>query len=94
MTRLHPNLRKQTPLNFCTMKELEKVDLLFVALPHTEFMKRFGLLSPLAERIVDLSADFRLKDPAAYQKWYGVEHAQPRNSPNSSTATWNSTGRK
>jgi len=77
VTRLHPNLRKQTQLNFCTMKELEKVDLLFVALPHTEFMKRFDLLAPLAERIVDLSADFRLKDLSAYQKWYGVEHSQP-----------------
>ena len=71
VTRLHPNLRKQTQLNFCTMKELEKVDLLFVALPHTEFMKRFDLLAPLAEKIIDLSADFRLKDLSAYQKWYG-----------------------
>jgi len=48
-----------------------------VALPHTEFMKRFELLAPLAEKIVDLSADFRLKDLSAYQKWYGVEHSQP-----------------
>ncbi|MEW5909741.1 MAG: N-acetyl-gamma-glutamyl-phosphate reductase [Thermodesulfobacteriota bacterium] len=77
VTRLHPNLRKQTQLNFSTIRELEKVDLLFVALPHTEFMKRFDLLSPLAERIIDLSADFRLKDLSAYQKWYGLEHAQP-----------------
>jgi N-acetyl-gamma-glutamyl-phosphate/LysW-gamma-L-alpha-aminoadipyl-6-phosphate reductase len=77
VTRLHPNLRKQTQLNFCTLRELDKVDLLFVALPHTEFMKRFGLLSPLAEKIIDLSADFRLKDLSAYRKWYGVEHARP-----------------
>jgi N-acetyl-gamma-glutamyl-phosphate/LysW-gamma-L-alpha-aminoadipyl-6-phosphate reductase len=77
VTRLHPNLRKQTQLNFCTMKELEKVDLLFVGLPHTEFMKRFDLLAPLAGKIIDLSADFRLKDLSAFQKWYGVEHAQP-----------------
>ena len=59
------------------MKELEKVDLLFVSLPHTQSMQSFDLLSTLAERIVDLSADFRLKDPAVYQKWYGVEHAHP-----------------
>jgi N-acetyl-gamma-glutamyl-phosphate/LysW-gamma-L-alpha-aminoadipyl-6-phosphate reductase len=77
VTRLHPNLRKQTQLNFCTMKELEKVDLLFVGLPHTEFMQRFDLLAPLAGKIIDLSADFRLKDLSAYRKWYGVEHAQP-----------------
>ena len=77
VTRIHPNLRKRTSLDFCTVKELEKVDLLFVSLPHTQFMQRFDELSGLAERIVDLSADFRLKDIAAYQKWYGVEHPRP-----------------
>jgi LysW-gamma-L-alpha-aminoadipyl-6-phosphate/LysW-L-glutamyl-5-phosphate reductase len=77
VTRVHPNFRKRTSLDFCTVKELEKVDLLFVSLPHTQFMQRFDELSGLAERIVDLSADFRLKDIAAYQKWYGVEHPRP-----------------
>jgi len=77
VTRVHPNLRKSTSLNFCMVKELEKVDLLFVSLPHTQFMQRFDELSGLAERIVDLSADFRLKDIAAYQKWYEVEHPRP-----------------
>jgi N-acetyl-gamma-glutamyl-phosphate/LysW-gamma-L-alpha-aminoadipyl-6-phosphate reductase len=77
VTRVHPNLRKKSSLNFCTIKELEKVDLLFVSLPHTQFMQRFNELDGLAERIVDLSADFRLKDTAAYLKWYGVEHPHP-----------------
>lgn len=77
VTRVHPNLRKRTSLNFCMVKELEKVDLLFVSLPHTQFMQRFDELSGLAERIVDLSADFRLKDIAAYQKWYEVKHPHP-----------------
>jgi len=77
VTRVHPNLRKRTPLNFCTLRDLEKVDLLFVSLPHTQSMQRFGGLCGLAERIVDLSADFRLKDPAVYLKWYGVEHTHP-----------------
>jgi N-acetyl-gamma-glutamyl-phosphate/LysW-gamma-L-alpha-aminoadipyl-6-phosphate reductase len=77
VTRVHPNLRKRTSLDFCTVKELEKIDLLFVSLPHTQFMQRFDELSGLAERIVDLSADFRLKDIAAYLKWYEVEHPRP-----------------
>lgn len=77
VTRIHPNLRKRTSLNFCMVKELEKVDLLFVSLPHTQLMQRFNEFSGLAERIVDLSADFRLKDPAAYLKWYGVDHPHP-----------------
>ena len=77
VTRVHPNLRRRTSLNFCTITDLEKVDLLFVSLPHTQFMQRFHELSPLAERIVDLSADFRLKDPAVFLKWYGMEHSHP-----------------
>ena len=77
VTRVHPNLRKRTSLDFCTIKELQKVDLLFVSLPHTQFMQRFDELNGLSERIVDLSADFRLKDIAAYQKCYEVEHPHP-----------------
>jgi N-acetyl-gamma-glutamyl-phosphate/LysW-gamma-L-alpha-aminoadipyl-6-phosphate reductase len=77
VTRIHPNLRKRTTPNFCMAKELQPVDLLFVSLPHTQFMQRFDELSGLAEKLVDLSADFRLKDPAAYQKWYGVDHPHP-----------------
>ncbi len=77
VSRVHPNLRKRTSLDFCTLKDLDKVDLLFVSLPHTQSMQRFHELEGLAERIVDLSADFRLKDAAVYLKWYGVEHAHP-----------------
>ncbi|MBM4306263.1 MAG: N-acetyl-gamma-glutamyl-phosphate reductase, partial [Deltaproteobacteria bacterium] len=55
ITKVHPNLRKRTSLDFCTIKELERVDLLFVSLPHTQFMQRFNELSGLAEKIVDLS---------------------------------------
>ncbi|HOP46584.1 MAG TPA: N-acetyl-gamma-glutamyl-phosphate reductase [Desulfobacteraceae bacterium] len=77
VTRLHPNLRKQTSLNFCSTKELERVDLLFTALPHTKFMQRFDEFASLADRIIDLSADFRLKDTGAYKTWYSIEHTQP-----------------
>jgi N-acetyl-gamma-glutamyl-phosphate/LysW-gamma-L-alpha-aminoadipyl-6-phosphate reductase len=77
VTRLHPNLRKQTSLSFCSIKDLEPVDLLFVALPHTQCMQRFDEFSTIADRIIDLSADFRLKDPEAYLRWYGVAHTQP-----------------
>ena len=77
VTRLHPNLRKRTALKFSSVQELEETDLLFTALPHTRCMQKFEEFSSLAERIIDLSADFRLKDPAAYGKWYGVDHTQP-----------------
>lgn len=77
VTRLHPNLRKQTSLSFCSVEDLEEVELVFVALPHTKCMERVDEFSALAERIIDLSADFRLKDPDAYKRWYGTEHAKP-----------------
>ena len=77
VSRLHPNLRKRTSLTFCRLEDLEKVDLLFVALPHTRCMQRFDTLSVLADKLIDLSADFRLKDAEAYRKWYGIEHSEP-----------------
>jgi N-acetyl-gamma-glutamyl-phosphate/LysW-gamma-L-alpha-aminoadipyl-6-phosphate reductase len=77
VTRLHPNLRKRTPLKFCSIQDLEKTDLLFTALPHTRCMQKFEQFSSLADRIIDLSADFRLKDAAAYRRWYGIDHALP-----------------
>ena len=77
VTRVHPNLRKRTSLNFCSINDLEKVDLLFISLPHTQSMQKFGQLRSLADRVVDLSADFRLKDPAVYFKGYGIEHMHP-----------------
>lgn len=77
VTRLHPNLRKQTKMTFSTIADLQPVDLLFVALPHKECMKRFDQFRGTAERIIDLSADFRLRQVTAYQDWYGTPHLQP-----------------
>ena len=77
VTRLHPNLRKRTSLKFCSIQELETVDLMFTALPHTRGMQQFDELSKLADRLIDLSADFRLKKADVYRQWYGVEHSRP-----------------
>lgn len=71
----HPNLRGRTSLKFVSVDELEPCDLLFLGLPHGGAMERIGEFSDLAERIVDLSADFRLRKPDDYRKWYGKEHA-------------------
>ena len=77
VTRLHPNLRKRTNLKFCSIEELDKVDLVFTALPHTRCMQKIDKFSSLADRIIDLSADFRLKKAEAYRQWYAVEHTRP-----------------
>jgi len=74
---LHPNLRKRTALKFSALATLQPCDVLFVALPHGELMKRIGELAKVAPKLVDLSADFRLRDPADYVQWYGREHACP-----------------
>lgn len=52
------------------------VDLVFCALPHKTSQEVIAAL-PRHLRIVDLSADFRLRDPAAYRRWYGNAHAAP-----------------
>jgi len=70
----HPNLRKITQLKFCTVSELEPCDVLFLCLPHGQSMGRIDEFSALAPKIIDLSADFRLKDTAIYERFYGRDH--------------------
>jgi len=56
-----------------------KLDLVFCALPHgttQQVIKDLVARAP-GTKIVDLSADFRLADPAAYARWYGHAHAAP-----------------
>jgi len=61
-----------------TIKDkLDDVELAFAAMPHKESAKE---VIPLLERgikVVDISADFRLKDAAEYQRWYGFSHPDP-----------------
>lgn len=65
-----PVLQKIDDLDF------SGIDLCFCALPHATTQEVVARL-PRSLRIVDLSADFRLRDPAEYQKWYGQPHAAP-----------------
>jgi N-acetyl-gamma-glutamyl-phosphate/LysW-gamma-L-alpha-aminoadipyl-6-phosphate reductase len=74
---VHPNLRKVTSLQFVSATVLEPADVLFLALPHGEAQKRIEVYSKLAPTIVDLSADFRLRDAAVYQRYYGEAHSAP-----------------
>ena len=74
---VHPNLRRQTDLRFSRLADLASCDLLFLALPHAHAMDRIEDFASLAERIVDLSADFRLRDAADYGRWYDREHPAP-----------------
>jgi N-acetyl-gamma-glutamyl-phosphate/LysW-gamma-L-alpha-aminoadipyl-6-phosphate reductase len=75
--KIHPNLRKSTTLKFVSVNELVECDLLFLCLPHNSSQNKIEEFKKLAPKIIDLSADFRLKDIAEYEKWYGHKHARP-----------------
>lgn len=63
-----PVLQKIDEIDFAN------VDLCFCALPHATTQEVVARL-PRGLKVVDLSADFRLRDPEAYEKWYGQPHA-------------------
>ena len=75
--RSHPNLRGATDLKFLPRAELPDADVVFTCTPHTESMKVVPGMLRDGRLVVDLSADFRLRDPARYQQWYGTAHAAP-----------------
>lgn len=52
----------------------QEVDVVFLCLPHGESIAAAQRFAEAGIRVIDLSADFRLHDPAAYQRWYGHEH--------------------
>lgn len=60
-----------------SQKEIENCDIAFCCLPHGTTQEIISKLyhSSSSLKIVDLSADFRLKDPKAYEHWYGKSHA-------------------
>ena len=73
----HPNLRKQSALRFCHPDDLMSCDLLFLCLPHGVSAREIDRYRAIAPRIIDLSADFRLRSAALYQQWYGEAHCAP-----------------
>ena len=75
--QVHPNLRKRSILKFTDPEKLEPVDVLFLALPHGQSQHKIENYASLADRIVDLSADFRLHNAGEYGRWYGAAHAAP-----------------
>jgi LysW-gamma-L-alpha-aminoadipyl-6-phosphate/LysW-L-glutamyl-5-phosphate reductase len=76
--QVHPNLRKRTTLKFSDPEQLDSVDVLFLALPHGQAQHKIEEYALKASKIIDLSADFRLRQPEAYQEWYGQPHSTPQ----------------
>ena len=75
--QVHPNLRKQTGLKFVDPAQVEPVDMLFLAQPHGQAQHHIDEYAVLVGKIIDLAADFRLRDAGFYEKWYGERHAAP-----------------
>jgi len=76
----HPNLRGLTQLKFVPMDiaELQKnCDLVFTATPHGGSVNLVPQLLDMGLKVIDMSADFRLKNPTDYEVWYGWKHAHP-----------------
>jgi len=77
---VHPHLRGYYKLNFSPINIdliANKADVVFLALPHGVSIKYVPKLLELGLKVVDLSADFRLKNPEDYKIWYGYEHPYP-----------------
>lgn len=76
----HPNLRGLSRLSFVPRLDYGKLDVLFMAGGHGDAMAEVPALLKSAGRglrIIDLSGDFRLEDPALYPIWYGRKHLAP-----------------
>ncbi|HDQ16159.1 MAG TPA: N-acetyl-gamma-glutamyl-phosphate reductase, partial [Bacteroidetes bacterium] len=77
---IHPNLRGLTQLKFVPqdMDELQKnCDLVFTATPHGGSVNLVPKLLEVGLKVIDMSADFRLKNPSDYDLYYGWSHAHP-----------------
>jgi N-acetyl-gamma-glutamyl-phosphate reductase len=79
VSALFPSLRKHLDLPFTTpdAKTLSDCDVVFFATPNGVAMKMTPELWESDVKIIDLAADFRLKDPNLWEKWYGMPHACP-----------------
>jgi LysW-gamma-L-alpha-aminoadipyl-6-phosphate/LysW-L-glutamyl-5-phosphate reductase len=77
VTGPHPNLRGRTDLVFTPPDDLPDCDVLLLARPHGEAMHTIAGLLDRAACVIDLSADFRLHDPAVYARHYDRPHATP-----------------
>ena len=82
MTSVYPQFRHLDLPLLQTIEEIDlgKIDLVFAALPHGLSQAIVRDL-PKTTRIVDLGADFRLRDPADYEKWYNRPHDAPEIQP-------------
>ncbi|MCS0589082.1 N-acetyl-gamma-glutamyl-phosphate reductase [Massilia norwichensis] len=76
---MFPSLRGHVDLAFSSpdKADLTQCDVVFFATPHGVAMAQAPALLAAGVKVIDLAADFRLKDRAAFEKWYKMEHSAP-----------------
>jgi len=76
---MFPNLRKHVDLEFSAPSDaaLKQCDVVFFATPNGVAMQQARTLFDAGVKIIDIAADFRIKDVAVWEKWYATKHACP-----------------
>ena len=80
VSTVHPNLEGQTDLKFEGLSPAEAakgMDVVLLGLPHKVSAQKAPEIFSTGARIVDLSGDFRLRDAAVYERYYGAKHPCP-----------------
>jgi len=79
VANMFPSLRGRVSLRFSdpATAGLDKCDLVFFATPNGIAMEQAPALLDAGVKVIDLAADYRLKDEALWEKWYGMPHANP-----------------
>lgn len=79
VAEMFPNLRGRVTLAFSTPEEagLENCDVVFFATPNGVAMQQTRALLDAGVKVIDLAADFRIKDVSVWEHWYKMEHACP-----------------
>lgn len=82
ISEIFPNFKGKLDLE-CKQHTIEGIiessDLVFLALPHTVSIKYVPQLIKAGKSVIDISADYRLKDALLYKKWYKIEHTDKNN---------------
>ena len=79
VSAMFPSLRGRVDLAFSDPKDarLERCELVFFATPNGVAMQQARALVDAGVRLIDIGADFRLRDAGIWEKWYGMPHACP-----------------
>lgn len=79
VSQMFPSLRAYVDLDFVHPDDahLDQCDLVFFATPNGIAMQQAQALLDAGVRVIDLAADFRIRDVAEWEKWYGMSHASP-----------------